>query len=159
MKGRKPNSESVVPFTGGRDAARFDAAAVQRAAELRPAEMLFEIRAVWDRIAPALCHPRRKRLHEGNIYMFETLCWTIARYERLRLDVWENGETYESETRNGKQQKARPEVGQLNETWRQVRTLASDFGMTPAAERAMANSGQLGFDFDDDDGDGQSDFD
>lgn len=79
--------------------------------------------------------------------MFEQLCWTIARHERLRLDLREGGETYESETRNGKQQKSRPEVSQLNETWRQIRALASDFGMTPAAERGLAATGQLGFNF------------
>jgi P27 family predicted phage terminase small subunit len=158
MKGRKPNSEQVVPFTGGKDAGRFDAQATQRARELRPDELPFEIRNIWDRLAPPLCHPQRKRLHEGNVYMFETLCWTIARYERLRLDVWENGESYTSETRNGDQQKSRPEVGQLNETWRQVRGLASDFGMTPASERAVQASGQMGFSFNDDD-DGADDFD
>lgn len=64
----------------------------------------------------------------------------------------ELGETYESETRNGKQIKSRPEVAQLNETFRQIRALANDFGMTPAAERGLSGSGQLGFSFPDPNG-------
>lgn len=123
-----------------------------RARELRPAELPFDVKAIYDRLAPSLCDPRKNRLNETNIFMFEQLCWTISRHEKLRLDVRENGETYESETRNGTQQKSRPEVGQLNETWRQVRALAGDFGLTPAAERGLQNSGQMGFKFEDDDG-------
>ncbi|MDQ0456033.1 P27 family phage terminase small subunit [Rhizobium paknamense] len=153
MKGRKPSSENVVPLKsedGG--GANFEARAAARARELRPAELPFDVRAIYDRIAPPLCDPRKNRLNETNIFMFEQLCWTISRYEKLRLDVRENGETYESETRNGVQLKSRPEVGQLNETWRQMRALASDFGMTPSAERGLQTSGQMGFNFDDDDG-------
>lgn len=148
MKGRKPNETNVVPLTGeqGRTA-NFDALAAQKSRDLRPDDLPFEVKAIWDRLAPPLCDPRRDRLHDGNAYMFEQLCWTISRHERLRFDVREGGETYESSTRNGVQQKARPEVGQLNETWRQIRALASDFGMTPAAERGLSGSGQLGFDF------------
>ncbi|MCM2292285.1 P27 family phage terminase small subunit [Allorhizobium sp. BGMRC 0089] len=152
MKGRKPSSENVVPLKpeeGG--GVNFEARGVARARELRPAELPFDVRAIYDRLAPPLCDPRKNRLNETNIYMFEQLCWTISRYEKLRLDVRENGETYESETRNGVQFKNRPEVGQLNETWRQVRALASDFGLTPAAERGLQASGQMGFNFEDDD--------
>lgn len=58
----------------------------------------------------------------------------MVRHERLTLELEELGETYESETRNGKQIKARPEVAQLNETFRQIRALANDFGV--AEQRA-----------------------
>lgn len=151
MKGRKPSNENVVPLTGDKRVVNFDALAASKARELRPDDLPFEVRAIWDRHAPPLCHPTRARLHEGNAYMFEHLCWTIARHERLRLDVREGGETYETDTRNGKQQKARPEVAQLNETWRQIRSLASDFGMTPASERALRGNGQMSFDLGADD--------
>lgn len=151
MKGRKPNNENVVPLTGDRPAANFDAFAAQRSRELRPDDLPFDVQAIWDRLAPALCHPTRDRLNEGNVFVFEQLCWITSRYERLRLDVRENGETYTTETRNGDQQKARPEVGQLNETFRQIMTIARDFGMTPAAERGLKSTGQLGFGFGEDD--------
>ncbi|MCG7628614.1 transposase domain-containing protein [Epibacterium sp. MM17-32] len=45
--------------------------------------------------------------------MFKQLCKAVLRFERLELE--ETGETYESETRNGVQIKARPEVAEL---WR-----------------------------------------
>ncbi len=148
MKGRKPGSENVVPLKpdeGG--GSNFEARAKARAAELRPEGLSFTVGAIWDRLAPPLCDPRKDRLNAGNVFMFELLCHTIERHERLRVDVNDSGETYESETRNGKQQKSRPEVGQLNETWRQIRALASDFGMTPAADRGLQGGGQLGFSF------------
>lgn len=147
MKGRKPESNNVVPLTGEQRITNFDAFAAQRARELRPDDLPLTVRAIWDRLAPPLCHPLKARLNEANAFMFEQLCWTVERHERLRLDVREGGETYETETRNGTQQKSRPEVAQLNETWRQIRALASDFGMTPSAERGLSASGQLGFDF------------
>lgn len=150
MKGRKPNSDNVVPLTDEQaKGANFEARAKQRARELKPEGLPMTVSFIWDRLAPPLCDPRKNRLNEGNVFMFEQLCWTVERHEKLRVDVSDNGETYESETRNGKQFKSRPEVGQLNETWRQIRALASDFGMTPVAERSLQGSGQMGFDFDD----------
>jgi len=152
MKGRKPSSENVVPLTDNPEekGANFEARALQRAAELKPEGLPWSVSVIWDRVAPPLCDPRKNRLNESNVYMFGQLCWTIDRHERLRVKL-ENGETYTTETRNGKQQKSLPEVSQYNETWRQIRALASDFGMTPAAERGLQSSGQMGFDFDDGD--------
>ena len=145
MKGRKPSADNVVPLTSEEGkGANFEERARARAAELKPEGLSFTVSAIWDRLAPVLCDPRKNRLNETNAYMFEQLCWTIDRHERLRVDISDNGETYESMTRNGKQFKSRPEVGQLNETWRQIRQLASDFGMTPAAERGLQGNGQLG---------------
>lgn len=151
MKGRKPASENVVPLTDNGEAkgTNFEARAAQRSRELKPEGLPFTVSAIWDRIALPLCDPRKNRLTESNVYMFEQLCWTIERHERLRLKL-DAGETYESETRNGVQIKNLPEVSQYNETWRQIRSLASDFGMTPAAERGLQASGQMGFNFDDD---------
>lgn len=153
MKGRKPQSENVVPLTDGENkGANFEARGRQRAEELKPEGLSFVVAAIWDRLAPPLCDPRKNRLNETNAYMFQQLCYTIERHERLRL-ILDDGETYETETRNGKQLKSLPEVSQFNETWRQIRALASDFGMTPSAERGLQGSGQMGFDFDGNDGD------
>lgn len=153
MKGRKPSTENVVPLTEdeGRGA-NFEARALQRSRELKPEGLPFTVSVIWDRLSPSLCDPRKNRLNDTNVFMFEQLCWTVERHERLRVDIQDNGETYETMTRNGKQQKSRPEVGQLNETWRQIRALASDFGMTPSAERGLQAGGQLGFSFTDNEG-------
>jgi P27 family predicted phage terminase small subunit len=151
MKGRKPSSDNVIPLTEDGQGANFEERARARAEDLKPEGLSFTVSAIWDRLAPSLCDPRKNRLNETNVFMFEQLCWTIDRHQRLRVDIGDSGETYESQTRNGVQRKSRPEVGQFNETWRQIRALASDFGMTPAAERGLQNSGQLGFIFPDGD--------
>lgn len=129
----------------------LQARALTRAQQLRPEGLLDEERWIYDRMAPPLCHPARDRLNEVNIFMFVQLCRSILRYEKYSVLLAELGETYESVGRAGRQFKSRPEVAQLNEAWRQIRALASDFGMTPAAERALGAQGQLGFNFGDDD--------
>lgn len=147
-RGRKPAQSHVIPMREDRDAGHnLQARALTRAAQLRPEGLLEEERWVYDRLAPPLCHPTKDRLNEINIFMFLQLIRSVVRYERYYLLLKELGETYEVSSRNGKQVKSRPEVAQLNETWRQIRALASDFGMTPAAERALGDQGQIGFSF------------
>lgn len=152
MKGRKPSrGANVVPLTGelaGRD---FDAMARARARELKPRGLTPEAGKIWDRLAPSLTHPQVARLKETHIEAFRQLCEAIARRERLQAFLRKEGETYEVETRNGLQKKNRPEVSQLNETFRQVVTLLRDFGMTPAAERSVLNGDQLPLPLDGDD--------
>lgn len=154
-KGRRPAEGVVVPMKGdSAEGHNLEARAMARAVQLRPEGLIDEVRWIYDRLAPPLCHPTKDRLNEVNVFMFVQLCRSVARYEKYTVLIAELGETYESVGRAGKQIKARPEMAQLNETWRQVRTLASDFGMTPAAERALGATGQLGFNFggnDDDD--------
>lgn len=153
-RGRKPAQNHVIPMREDGDGGHnLQARALSRAAQLRPEGMLDEERWVYDRLAPALCHPTKDRLNEINIFMFLQLIRSIVRYERYAVLLKELGETYSAKTRNGDQIKSRPELAQLNETWRQVRALAGDFGMTPAAERALGGTGQLGFAFGDQDDD------
>ncbi|SMO63961.1 P27 family phage terminase small subunit [Paracoccus laeviglucosivorans] len=154
-RGRKPAESVVVPMKDGESGHNLQARALAKAAQLRPEGLLDEVRWVYDRLAPPLCHPTKDRLNEANVFMFVQLCRSVVRYERYTVLLEEEGETYTAKTRNGTQQKSRPEVAQLNETWRQIRALASDFGMTPAAERALGGSGQMGFNFG---GDNDDDF-
>ena len=148
MKGRKPATGNVVPLTGGsrRD---FDASAKELARELKPRGMSAEASKIWDRIAPTLTHPLCNRLRAQHAETFRLYCESHARHEALRAYLRENGETYQAMTRNGLQLKSRPEVAQLNETWRQVVRLSCEFGMTPAAERAVLNGDQPMLPFDD----------
>lgn len=152
-KGRRPAEAAVVPMrTDGDAGSNLQARALARAADLRPEGLLDKERWVYDRLAPPLCHPTKERLNEINVFMFIQLCRSVVRYEGYQLLLAELEETYVSVGRQGKQIKQRPEVAQLNETWRQIRALAADFGMTPAAERALGASGQTRFDWGDDDG-------
>ena len=153
-RGRRPAESAVVPMREDGDGGHnLQARALARAAQLRPEGMLDEERWIYDRLAPALCHPTKDRLNEVNVFMFLQLCRSILRYEKYAVLLKELGETYTSKTRNGDQIKSRPEIAQLNETWRQIRALGSDFGMTPAAERSLGAGGQLGFSFGDHDDD------
>ncbi|TCP43943.1 P27 family phage terminase small subunit [Rhodovulum marinum] len=156
MKGRKPNgSGAVVPMReDGAAPHNLAERARSRMLELEPGDMNPDHREIYRRLALPLCHPTRDRLNEANIFMFHQLVRVVARHERLLLVIEEEGETYTTKTRDGEQQKARPEVAQVNETFRQIRALAGEFGMTPATERSLTAPGQLGFNFNDPDGTG-----
>ncbi|MFY1706243.1 P27 family phage terminase small subunit [Tritonibacter scottomollicae] len=153
MRGRRPTEEKVVALAEeGAPLHNLEERARMRLEEIRPEGLTGELRWTFDRLALPLCHPTVDRLKPSNVFMFRQLCAAVVRHERLTLELEELGETYESETRNGVQIKARPEVAQLNETFRQIRGLANDFGMTPAAERGLSGAGQMGFSFPDPNG-------
>lgn len=152
MRGRRPSSENVVPLAEEGGLGRnLQERAQARLEELRPEGLVGELRWTFDRLALPLCHPTVDRLNPGNVFMFTMLCRVVVRHERIALELDDLGETYESKTRNGIQVKSRPEVAQFNETLRQIRAMANDFGMTPAAQRGLSNGGQMGFDFPDPD--------
>jgi len=153
-KGRKPQNQNVVPLAEeGAQFNNLEERARGLLEELRPEGLAGELLWTFNRLALPLCHPTVARLKPHNVFMFVQLCRAVVRHEKLIILLDEQGETYKSETRNGEQIKSRPEVAQLNETFRQIRSLASDFGMTPASERGMDGAGgQLGFDFPEPDG-------
>lgn len=149
MKGRKPNADqNVVPMREDAVGAshNLDERARERMLELEPEDINRKHREIYRRLALPLCHPTRDRLNAGNIFMFHQLVRVVARHEALLVAI-EDGETYTTKTRDGTQQKAKPEVAQVNETFRQIRALAGEFGMTPASERSLSAPGQLGFNF------------
>lgn len=152
MRGRKPQNSNVVPLTEDVRRLDFEASAKAKAKSLKPRGLDRDVSKVWDRLAPCVCHPTVNRLAPHMVEAFVMLCRSIARHERLRAIIETEGETYESASRNGSQLKSRPEVGQLNESFRQVLTLLRDYGLTPAAERGIKATGDQG-DFDFGDGD------
>ena len=124
MRGRRPAEEKVVALAEeGAPLHNLEERARMRLEEIRPEGLTGELRWTFDRLALPLCHPTVDRLKPSNVFMFRQLCAAVVRHERLTLELEETGETYESETRNGVQIKARPEVAQLNETFRQIRGL------------------------------------
>ena len=146
MRGRKPNSSNVVPLTDrnaavetqGEREARFARVAHEVAKSLRPRGLDEGTAKVWDRLAPRLAHPTVARLRPHFVESFVLMCQVRARYEALRAELAEDGEVYHSTTRNGTQWKSRPQVGQMNAAFAQFVTLARDFGLTPAADRAVS---------------------
>lgn len=148
MRGRRPEgSGAVVPMRDDdAPAYNLDARARARMLELEPDDMSADLRAVFRRLALPLCHPTRDRLNAGNIFMFTQLARVVMRHEKLLVAI-EDSETYTTKTRDGVQEKTKPEVAQVNETFRQIRALAGEFGMTPATERSIQAPGQMGFSF------------
>jgi P27 family predicted phage terminase small subunit len=109
------------------------------AMRLRPAARLEdEELAVWDRLAPLLAlHGYLNDLFVDTLVEYCRVVCTIDRLVRfLRIE----GETYSSSTRNGFQIKARPEVGQLHEARRMLRSYVGDFGLTPQARRQLESA-------------------
>lgn len=114
------------------------------AKEMRPSKRLQpDELEIWDELSPLLA--MNKRLKPLYKYPLMLLCKAIASEHRLTtfLNDPKNGETYESSTRNGFQIKMRPEVGQLNEIRRVIRTYVGDFGLSPSAEKQLMNALQL----------------
>jgi P27 family predicted phage terminase small subunit len=105
-----------------------------------------EIR-VWNRIAPELAAVGRV----GPLYLDSIMeyCRVVVRLSEFRKILDDEEWTYEAETRNGHQIKSRPEVAQVNEFWRQWRSLVGELGLSPAAERGIVAK-QLGLPFADD---------
>jgi len=105
--------------------------------ELRPGSLATDEAAVWDRIAPHLA--MLGRLKPIYVDYLAEYCVVLARLAATRKMLNEDGWTYSSQTRNGYQLKSRPEVAQLNDDWRKMRSMVGSFGLAPAEERALKN--------------------
>ena len=107
----------------------------EQAAELRPADLKDEEVAVWDRMAPELS--KVGRLKKLYIDVIAEYCRIIAKLAEARKRLDENEWTYVTTGRHGAQHKSRPEVAQLNDDWRKFRSLVTELGLSPAAEKTL----------------------
>ena len=142
MRGRKPKPANVVPLHSGATAEseqRRKEAAKRKADELRPRGLTGDVRREWDRVAPMLADPALDRLKPHFADVVLEYCRAIVRLRDLRASMPKlEDETYEISGRNGEQVKSRPEVAQINETWRHWRSLVAMLGLSPADERNLA---------------------
>lgn len=162
MQGRKPKISNVVPLTGAK-APRLSPAKL--AAKLCPRGITKEERKEWVRVATMLAEPSLDRLKPHFVDTIIEYCRATIRLRTIRkffVDLQEMrrlekeaatpshsaigeiecehplaAEVYEVQGRNGSQQKAHPHVAQMNETWRQWRSLMAELGLSPTAERNM----------------------
>lgn len=117
-------------------------AAEELAIALCPKGLTPVLRAEWMRVATMLAQPGIERLKPHFVDAIMEYCHLTVRMKEIR-EFFEAGkgnldnEIYTSETRNGEQIKNHPLVGQLNDAHSKWRALASDFGLTPRAERLM----------------------
>lgn len=162
MQGRKPKVSNVVPLTGAK-APRLSPAKL--AAKLCPRGVTKEERKEWMRVATMLADPALDRLKAHFVDTIMEYCRATIRLRTIRqffVDLQEMrrlekvsetpphsaigeiecehplaAEVYEVQGRNGSQLKAHPHVAQMNETWRQWRSLMAELGLSPTAERNM----------------------
>jgi P27 family predicted phage terminase small subunit len=103
---------------------------------LRPESRLEpEELAIWDRIAPLLAaHDYLNDLFLDSLVEY---CRVVNSIDETVKFLRENGKTYSTDTRNGLQIKNRPQVGELHELRRMLRSYVSDFGLTPQARKQL----------------------
>jgi P27 family predicted phage terminase small subunit len=162
MQGRKPKSSNVIPLTGG--APRLSPAALAR--KLCPRGLPKDERREFLRVAMLLAEPALDRLKPQYTDAILEYCRAALRLRAFRQFFLSNGasieergenidggmkamverfagtpgldaEVYVVRGRNGIQIKSHPFVAQLNETWRQWRSLMMELGLSPASERNL----------------------
>lgn len=155
MRGAKPKSKNVIPMRGDHaQAASLRAQAVRRAVNgLRPRGLDDEMRKEWNRVAHILADPTVDRLKARYVDVIVEYCRATVRLRKIReaFDLIahraaeEDGkavdrlgaEIHVTAGRNGEQLKSHPHVGQMNETWRQWRSLVAMLGLSPTDERNL----------------------
>ena len=134
MKGRRPNpSGKVVPLKGDMPARTPDA----------PEFMSDEARKVWDELAPLLA--QQGRLKPEFVYQFATYCESAGNFIAAThcLQMEEGGRLYyETETRNGKQQKKVAAWAIQQEAMAAMLRIGGLFGLTPVDEARLKSEGQ-----------------
>lgn len=142
MRGRKPNVDNVIPMRpddpDGHEAARLRATA-RAVIQLRPKGLSADLRKEWNRVALLLAEPTVDRLKPRFVDVIIEYCRATVRLRLLRETMPTiNMEIYRVEAgRNGTQVKTHPYIAQINETWRQWRSLVAMLGLSPADERNM----------------------
>lgn len=136
MRGRKPKIDNVVPMRGDITPAQAVDRVIRR---LQPSGLSKELRAEWRRVARILADPTVDRLKPRFVDVILEYCRVLVRLRELRdampsiaMEIYrvQNG-------RNGAQVKSHPYVAQVNESWRQWRSLVAMLGLSPADERNM----------------------
>lgn len=158
MQGRKPKQSNVIPLKGA--APRPAPATLAR--KLCPRGVSREERKEWMRVATMLADPNLDRLKPHFVDSILEYCRATIRLRMFRNyfaankvalskdeGVTENvvdrvtgepgldAEMYVVHGRNGTQLKAHPFVAQMNEAWRQWRSLMMECGLSIASERNM----------------------
>lgn len=158
MRGRKPTPQNVVPLRG----AKPRPAPAEMARALCPRGLTKDERKEWMRVATILADPSLDRLKPHFVDSILEYCRVTIRLRAFRhyfatnavtLDEAEgvkdnqvervtgkpglDAEMYVTIGRHGVQLKSHPFVAQMNEAWRQWRSLMMECGLSIASERNM----------------------
>ena len=162
MRGAKPKLKNVIPMR--KDEAEADAlrrAAINRAVAIfRPRGLNADLRKEWNRVARFLADPTVDRLKARYVDVIIEYCRASVRLRELRAAFddlavatavalkAENphkdfvpdplaAEIHVAKGRNGEQLKSHTHVAQINEAWRQWRSLVAMLGLSPTDERNL----------------------
>lgn len=140
MRGAKPKLRNVIPMR----ADAVDVAKVRKRAQrkliklLRPKGLAPLVDAEYTRIAEILSEPSVDRLKPRFIDAIIEYCICTCRLRGLRASMPTlSHEIYRVKGRDGDQVKTHPHVAQVNETWRQWRSLVAMLGLSPTDERNL----------------------
>jgi P27 family predicted phage terminase small subunit len=130
MKGRKPTVGNVVPMRGDPKKRVPDA----------PDFMTDNGRKVWESLAAQMvAKDRLDPLHE---HMFAAYCESVSNFIDATHCLAMEGLYYETQTRNGKQQKKTAPWGLQQEAMAKMQQLGALFGMSPVDEKRLGAGGQ-----------------
>lgn len=140
MRG-KPKLKNVIPMREAgdpTDAMQRERAINRAIRQLMPRGLSKELQAEWRRVARILADPSVDRLKARYADVILEYCRVIARLRGLRAAMPTlSAEVYKVDSRNGTQVKNHPFVGQVNEAWRQWRSLVNMLGLSPIDERNL----------------------
>jgi len=147
MRGRKRKLENVVPireFGGAEDEARVEASIRRAIKALQPRGLSPEMKKEWKRVARILAEPSVDRLKARYVDVIQEYCVVCIRIRAFReamptinKEIYDASQGGAKKTRNGIQIKTHPYVPQLNEAWRQWRSLVAILGLSPTDERNL----------------------
>lgn len=148
MRGRKPQPDAVksqkaaVRSTRTRASSAAQSAAVA-AAGAPPSWLKKEGLAVWNRLAPTL--RQAKLLTDADAATFARYCRNFALWLKMRKQMDDEGEHYESESQHGKLKRIHPAFAIADRVERQLLAAEDRFGLNPAErQRIMAARAQTG---------------
>jgi P27 family predicted phage terminase small subunit len=99
-------------------------------------------RALWNELVSTLGPNGLDIIHLADRKMMEMMCNDYDEVLKLGDDIAKEGFVYESLTETGVIQRANPKVGMKDQAFRRLKSLASEFGMTPAARNKVAQAAQ-----------------
>jgi len=163
MRGRKPNLQLVTPVTsdaGPTPEQEREVMISEAVRRMRPRGIDREVMREWNRVARMLADPTVDRLKPRFVDVIAEYCRATVRLRRLRAYFEElvekaamvaiekptekvgptsaiEAEIHTTEGRHGEQLKSHPLVAQINETWRQWRSMVAMLGLSPADERNL----------------------
>ena len=132
-KNNSSAGDNVKQFPGADKPEEFHIALTK---ELLPSGLSKDEKKVWNYIGPELS--KGGRLKKLFVDVISEYCRIVVRLADARKDLDDKDWTYVTTGRHGNQEKSRPEVAQLNDDWRKWRSLVSELGLSPSAERHLS---------------------